>query len=109
MTPQNALSANGNPNMASGNPNQLYRSISSQGVPQDNSLEQSNKQNEQSSPAEQFIQRFGSVFTPFQSLLESYPQAATQAEDVKKALSNWMSAVNAQLSQQPQGGGESPL
>lgn len=108
MTPQSALMSSGNLNSSGGNPNQLYQSISSAGVPQENA-EQPTTPVEQNNPAEMFIQRFGSVFTPFQTLMESYPQASKEAEDVKKALSNWASAVTGQLSQQPQAGGESPL
>lgn len=111
MTPQSQM---GNAGMSGGAPSNLYQNMSSQGQPPDNSQQQSTDDSSgenqtQTSPAEQFIQRLGAAFTPFQSLLESYPQASQQAEDVKKAISNWISAINGQLSQQGGGESQSPL
>lgn len=103
MTPQGSLGMQGNAGMLSDNSASLYNSISSAGAPEQ--LPQESMQPTEPSPAEKFIIQFGSVFTPFLKFMESYPQASPQADDVKKSIEKWMSAVSGQL---PQGqGGES--
>lgn len=106
MTPMNQM---GNAGISGGGSSNLYNNIASKGLPPDNSSttspEETSEQPQQQSPADNFIQQLGVVFIPFQKFMGSYPQASNQAEDVNKAIANWVSAVNAGLSQQ--GGGES--
>lgn len=97
MTPQNSLGMGGNAGN-SPSPSSMYNSISSQGMPTDESTQQSAPPQELS-PSDKFIQRVGSAFDPFSSLMKDYPQATQEAEELKKALSNWISSVNGQLSQ----------
>lgn len=97
MAPQNSLGMGGNAGN-SASPSSMYNSISSQGTLPEEDPQQSS-QPQELSPSDKFIQRVGSAFSPFSSLLEDYPQASQEAETLKKALSNWISSVNGQLSQ----------
>lgn len=97
MTPQNSLGMGGNAESSLAASN-AYNSISSQGMPPEENPQQSS-QPQELSPSDKFIQRVGSAFSSFSSLMEDYPQSTKEAEDLKKAISNWVSSVNGQLSQ----------
>lgn len=107
MTPSAAIGM-GNPNQQpSGNSN-MFNSISSQGMPEQTPLEQS-QQPVQQNPAEQFLVKFSQAFDSIKSLLEdpNYSFATKEADLVKKSLENFMEAVAVGLSSQEQQGGES--
>ena len=108
----NGSAGMGNPAMGGGDilglggggappPAGLYNSISQQGMPPTNDLEQSQQPAEQTNPAEDAIQRFGVVFNQFQTLssMPEYSAATKEAADVMTAMKNWLQAVTANLSQ----------
>lgn len=95
MTPQSSMPM-GNPRSStSGNPNNLYNSISSQGMPeQENSLEQSQETKEES-PAESVITEFKQTFDAVNALITKpeFQMASKEADLVKRALQNWLETV----------------
>lgn len=108
MTPSAAIGMR-NPEQVSSGASNTLNTISSQGMPQGNSLEQS-QQPVQQNPAEQFLIEFSKAFEPVKSLLENpnYAIAQKEGELVKRALENYMEAVVTGLSvQMQQMGGES--
>lgn len=106
-TPYSSGTPMGNAGASAGNPDTLYNSISSQGMPPDNSQQQAQKAPEQKNPAEQAIQRFGQVFDQFNQLTQmpEYSAASKEAKEVQMAMKNWLEAVVAATSKL---GGESP-
>lgn len=107
MTPSAAIGMGNPEQVSSGAPNTL-NTISSQGMPQGNSLEESQEPVQQN-PAEQFLLEFKNAFDPIKALLENPNYAAAQKEGdlVKRALENYMEAVIVGLSAQAGIGGES--
>lgn len=104
MTPSAAIGMRNPEQPNSGDPN-LFNSISSQGMPEQNSLEQS-QQPVQQNPAEQFLVKFSQAFDSIKSLLEdpNYSFATKEADLVKRSLENFMEAVAVGLSSQQEGG-----
>lgn len=93
MTPMNSLGMR-NPNSSpSGNSN-LLSSISSQGMPQGNSLEESQEPNELN-PSQQFLQQFSQAVNPLKDVLDNtnYAFAKKEADLLRRALENYMEAV----------------
>lgn len=104
-TPTSALGSMGNASSYSG-PSQSLSSISSQGMPEQPTQE-SQESNAPNSPADTAIQRFGKVMEDFETLtkLPEYSSATKEADEVKRAMNNWINAVVAATSKLR---GESP-
>lgn len=107
MTPSAAIGMRNPEQTSSGAPNTL-NTISSQGMPRGNSLEESQEPAQQN-PAEQFLLEFKNAFEPIKSLLDNpnYATAQKEGDLVKRALENYMEAVITGLSVQASQGGES--
>ena len=106
MTPGGML-----PNPAqTASPSTAYNSISSAATPSDSGMDSVQKPKE--SPVEQLLAKFSSAFNAFTELtgIPDYAGATDEANAVKKAMNQWLSAVADKLpsTQNAPNGGESP-
>lgn len=102
--PMASAYSSGNVGDAANNPNQLFNSISSNGLNVANPQQSAPEQTE-ASPAELAVQRIGGFISGFSALAENYPAANKEATDVQNSLQKWLEAVVTNLSSQ--GGAES--
>lgn len=101
MTPSASLGMRNQTEQTSVAPNNLYNSISANGMTEPNSFEQS-QQPIEANPADTFLQQFSQAFEPFKSLLAdpNYSFAQKEADLVKRSLENYMEAVVVGISAQ---------
>jgi hypothetical protein len=109
MTPSSAMGMR-NPEQETSGSSNLFNSISSNGMSQTSSMEQSQEPVAQN-PAEQFLMQFKDAFSPVKTLLDdpNYGFAKKEGDLVKRALENFMEAVVTGISVQnnQEMGGES--
>lgn len=94
-TPQSLLGMSPIASSPQVNPSTPYNQISSAGLPMENPANKEQQPTEVESPLDKFLKRFEVAFNSFKDLSATpdYSVAADEANEVKKAMNNWLSAV----------------